>query len=148
VDRAGTSATLDTVDTDDLRTPGGLTVPREALAWTFARASGPGGQNVNKTATRVTLAVDVDAVCGPSAAVERMRRLLPDGVRVTSQTTRSQWRNRQECLLRAADLLDTAARPPAPTRRPSKPTRGSIERRLDSKRRVGEKKVARRTTEW
>jgi ribosome-associated protein len=132
----------------DLRTASGLVVPEAALAWSFTRSSGAGGQHVNKTSSKVTLEVDVDEVSGPPAAVERVRTAFPDGLRVTSQTTRSQWRNRQECLQRAAELLDAAARPPLPARRRSRPTRGSVERRLAGKRRDGEKKAARRTTEW
>jgi ribosome-associated protein len=133
---------------DELRTPGGLVVPGEALVWAFSRASGAGGQHVNKTASKVTLDIDVRAVVGPAVVVERVWRNLPNGVRVTSQTTRSQWRNRQECLERAAELLDVAARPPGPPRRPSRPTRGSVERRLAAKRRDGDKKIGRRTKDW
>jgi ribosome-associated protein len=132
---------------DDLRTPGGLLVPAEALTWSFTRSSGAGGQHVNTTSSKVTLGVDVTAVIGPPAAVARLRR-GSERLRITSQTTRSQWRNRQECLQRAAELLDAAAAPPPAPRRPSRPTRGSVERRLAAKRREGEKKLGRRTTEW
>ncbi len=132
----------------DLRTAGGLVVPEIAFAWSFTRSSGAGGQHVNKTSSKVTLEVDVDQVTGPPAAVERLRAALADGLRVTSQTTRSQWRNRQDCLQRAAELLDAGARPPLPARRRSRPTRGSVERRLAGKRRDSQKKTARRTTEW
>jgi ribosome-associated protein len=132
----------------ELRTARGLVVPAGAQTWSFARAGGAGGQHVNKTSSKVTLDVDVDAVTGAEPAVARIRDAFPSGLRVTSQTTRSQWRNRQECLQRAGEMLDDAARPPGPARRRSKPTKGSVERRLASKRRDGEKKHARRTTEW
>jgi ribosome-associated protein len=135
--------------TDDLRTRRGLVVPEQSLRWSFSRASGAGGQHVNKTATRVTLDVDVDDVQGSPAALERLQRTRSGPLRVSSQTSRSQWRNRQECLERMAELLDEAARPPATTRRPSRPTRGSVERRLDAKRRTGQKKLGRGAThEW
>ena len=132
---------------DDLRSAGGLGVPAEGLSWSFVRSSGPGGQHVNKTSTRVTLDVDLTQLSGPPAAVDRARRALPDGLRVSSQATRSQWRNRQECLARAAQLLDDAAKVTV-QRRPSRPTRGSVERRLAAKRRDSDKKLGRRTTEW
>jgi ribosome-associated protein len=136
------------VDGDhDLRTAGGLVVPAEGLTWSFARSSGAGGQYVNKTSTRVTLDVDLARLRGPAAAVERSRRALVGGLRVSSQTTRSQWRNRQECLARAAQLLDDAATAPG-VRRPSRPTRGSVERRLAAKRRDSDKKRNRRSTDW
>ena len=117
------------------------------LSWSFVRSSGAGGQHVNKTSTRVTLDVDLTQLNGPPAAVDRARRALPDGLRVSSQATRSQWRNRQECLSRAAQLLDDAARVTV-ERRASRPTRGSVERRLAAKRRDSDKKLGRRTTEW
>ncbi len=136
---------------DDLRTPGGLVVAGQSLRWSFSRASGPGGQHVNKTATKVTLDVDVDDVHGAPAALERLRLAHPAGVRVASQTSRSQWRNRLECLRLMAELLDDAARPPAEPRRRSRPTRGSVERRLAAKRQVAQKKQGRRgaaAPEW
>jgi ribosome-associated protein len=133
---------------DDLRTPGGLVVPAFALTWSFTRASGPGGQHVNKTSSRVTLSIDATSVLGKPAVISRLQKALGPELRVSSQTSRSQWRNRQLCLERAAELLDEAAAPPDPIRHRSKPTRGSVERRLDSKRRESEKKAGRRSTEW
>lgn len=130
-------------DAEALRTPSGLGVPAEALEWSFVRSSGPGGQNVNKRSTRVTLAVDLRLLTGPDAAVARARAALGDTLRVTSQVTRSQWRNRRDCLERAAQLID-AATVTRRRRRPTRPTQGSVERRLSSKRRLAEKKLSRR----
>ena len=130
--------------TGDLRTPGGLVVPAAALRWLFARSGGAGGQHVNTTSSKATLIVDVGEIVGPADAIERVRAALGTELRVTSQTSRQQWRNRQICLERAAERLDEAAAPPSPTRRPSRPTRGSVERRLEAKRRTSRKKQDRR----
>lgn len=129
---------------DELRTPGGLVVPAAALDWSFARSGGPGGQHVNTTSSKVTLTIAVAAVTGRAAALERIQTALGDTLRVTSQTHRSQWRNRQDCLARAGALLDDAARPPDPERRSTRPTRGAVERRLDAKRRESHRKQGRR----
>ena len=133
---------------NDLRTGRGLVVPAHGLIWTFARSSGAGGQHINKTSTKVTLTVAVEAVLGPPRLIERIRAALPAEIRVTDQTTRSQWRNRQACLERVAEMIDEAAKPPEAPRRASKPTRGSVERRLASKKRESDKKQDRRTTQW
>ena len=138
------SAPSDSPVSGDLRTPGGLVVPAAALDWSFARSGGPGGQHVNTTSSKVTLTIAVAAVMGRAAALERVNNALGDTLRVTSQTHRSQWRNRQDCLARAAEQLDDAARPPDPTRRATRPTRGAVERRLDAKRRESHKKQGRR----
>lgn len=129
---------------DDLRTPGGLVVPAAAMQWTFARAGGPGGQHVNTASSKATLVVPVASIQGRAAVLVRLRAGLGEEVRVTSQGSRSQWQNRRQCLERLAVLIDAAARPPAPTRRPTKPGRGAVERRLDTKRRESDKKRARR----
>ena len=131
------------LQSDELRTPGGLTVPAAALGWSFARSGGPGGQHVNTTSSKVTLTIAIAAVMGRPAALERVHAALGDTLRVTSQTHRSQWRNRQDCLARAAAMLDDAARPPDPARRATRPTRGAVERRLDAKRRESHKKQGR-----
>ena len=149
--RAPTGHTAAVNGTEDLRTPAGFVVAATALRWSFARAHGAGGQHVNKTATKVTVEVDLADVQGPPGALARLQADGTGTLRVTSQTSRSQWRNRQECLERLAELLDGMGRPPAAPRRPSRPTRGSVERRLAAKRRTSDKKLGRRgsaSPEW
>ena len=133
---------------EDLVTSRGLVVAFASLNWTFARSTGAGGQHINKTSSKATLTVTTSDVSGPDLAVERVRSLLPTVIRITCQKSRSQWRNRQLCMAQLSDMLDTAAMPPAPPRRKSRPTRGSVERRLDSKRRESQKKESRRTDNW
>jgi ribosome-associated protein len=129
---------------DDIRTPGGILVPAHAVTWTFARSGGAGGQHVNKTSTKVTLAIAIDAVVTTTARAERLRVAFGDELRVTDQSTRSQSRNRQVCLDRAAEVLDAAARPPRAARKATKPSARANERRLDSKRRDSRTKQLRR----
>ena len=132
----------------DFTTPGMLVIPAAAMKWTFARSAGAGGQHINKTSTKATLTVATELVTGPTRSITQLRSVLKTQVRTSSQQSRSQWRNRQHCLDRVAEILDTAAKPPEPPRRKSKPTRGAIERRLDSKRRDSKTKASRRSTEW
>jgi len=114
--------------------------PRE-IEESFIRASGPGGQNVNKLATAVQLRFDVrrspslaDAV---RARVERLAgsRLTKDGVLViTAQRHRTQERNRDDAFARLVDLIRRASIPPKP-RRPTRPTAAARARRLEGKKR-------------
>lgn len=133
---------------EDLRTVSGLVVPSAALQWSFARSGGAGGQHINKTSSKATLVIETDAIGGSEILLRRIKIKLTKTIRVTSQTSRSQWRNRQLCLAQLTEIIDNAARPASPKRRKSKPTRGSIERRLESKRHASKKKESRRTSDW
>ncbi|RVU12525.1 alternative ribosome rescue aminoacyl-tRNA hydrolase ArfB [Methylobacterium oryzihabitans] len=116
-----------------------ITIDEAELEESFVRASGPGGQNVNKLSTAVQLRFDVRRSPSlPNAVAIRLmklagRRLTGDGVLViTAQTHRTQERNRAEARERLADLVREAAVPPVP-RRPTRPTLASKKRRLEAK---------------
>jgi ribosome-associated protein len=124
----------------DLSTRRGLRLPASALDERFARGSGPGGQHRNVTASAVDIVADLRALEGPGA--DRVRTRLGDTARVRADESRSQWRNRTVARARLADLVDEAAQVPA-TRRPTRPSKGARERRLDAKRRTAERKRSR-----
>lgn len=127
-----------------------VSIPDGELTWRFSRSSGPGGQSVNTSDSRVELSYDVarSASLGPTArarALERLAGRLVDGVvTVVAEEHRSQLRNRQAARGRLADLLREATAPPPPPRRPTKPSKGARQRRLDSKRKHGDTKRLRR----
>jgi ribosome-associated protein len=122
----------------------------DEVVWKAVRASGPGGQHVNKTSTAVELRFDVR---GSPSLPERVRarlyelaggRLTQDGVVVlVAQGTRSQEMNRQEALDRLLDLIREAAKPPPPPRKKTKPSRAAKQRRVDAKVRRGSIKAMR-----
>ena len=122
------------------------------LHWSFTRSSGPGGQHVNKTATRAELRLCLTNLSGVHPeAVERVRaqagHLLiesSDELRIVSQEHRSQIQNRDACLARLRTLIEHCEFPPK-IRRKTKPPRGSKERRLKDKREHSEKK---RNRQW
>jgi ribosome-associated protein len=118
-----------------------ISIEERELEERFIRASGPGGQNVNKLSSAVQLRFDVRR--SPSlphdvrARLERLagRRLTNEGVLVlTARRHRTQERNRQDALDRLIEMIQRAAVAPIP-RRPTKPTKGSRERRLEGKKR-------------
>jgi ribosome-associated protein len=127
-----------------------ISLGEDELEERFVRASGPGGQNVNKLSTAVQLRFDARrSLSLPNDVALRLmrlagRRLTNEGVIViTAQRHRTQERNRQDALDRLIELIREAAVPPVP-RRPTRPTRASRERRLDGKKRRATIKTLRR----
>jgi ribosome-associated protein len=117
----------------DVVTPGGIEVPSAAMTWRFSRGTGPGGQGVNTTDSRVELIVDLTALVASNDTADRVRERLGDSLRIVASTERSQLRNRQAAIRRLADRLDAAARPQR-HRTPTRRTAGSVRRRLEAKR--------------
>jgi ribosome-associated protein len=136
---------------DGLRVSARLEIPEAELSWRFSRSSGPGGQSVNTSDSRVELSYDVarSPSLGPTyrqRALERLANRLVDGVvTVSAETERSQLRNRELARRRLAELLAAAVAPPPPRRRPTKATKASQQRRLDRKRKHGDTKRLRRS---
>jgi ribosome-associated protein len=125
---------------ESIRIARGILIPAAALEWRAVRSSGPGGQNVNKVASKVDLRVDLAQVSGLSApARARLRaiaaaRIDADGrLVVTSQRTRDQLRNLEDARDKVRKLVERAMREPRP-RRLTQPRPAAIERRLRKKR--------------
>ena len=127
-----------------------IQIPDEEFAWSYVRSGGPGGQNVNKVASKAVLRWDLDG--SPSLPPEvkarlhtqQRRRITTEGKLVlNSQRYRDQERNRLDCLEKLREMLLAAATVPK-ARRPTKPTRGSKERRLTEKKQRSSRKSGRR----
>lgn len=128
--------------------------PRGELAWRFSRSSGPGGQHVNTSDSRVELLFDLAATKAlpevwKERALERLASRLVDGVvTVRASEHRSQFRNREMALVRLASLLAEATAPPPKARRATKIPRGINERRLREKKARAETKRGRTGQGW
>ncbi|WP_250001822.1 alternative ribosome rescue aminoacyl-tRNA hydrolase ArfB [Actinoplanes sp. M2I2] len=135
---------------DDVRVNERLIIPAAELAWRFSRASGPGGQGVNTTDSRVELSWDLagSALLPPmlkERAAGRLGHRLVHGVlTVTASEHRSQLRNREAAAARLAGLVASAIASPPRVRRATRPSRGAVERRIAEKKRRGETKRNRR----
>jgi len=136
-----------------LRVTRSVEIPEKELRWRFSRSSGPGGQSVNTADSRVQLSLDVanTTALGPTQRARAFQRLadrLVDGVlTVTAQEERSQLRNREIALERLQGILAQAIAPPPRTRRPTKPSRRAVERRIAAKKRRAKTKKLRRVDE-
>ena len=134
---------------DDLPVTRTLVIPGAELSERFSRSSGPGGQGVNTTDSRVELSYDVAASSLPpvvrSRVLDSLAGRLVDGVlTVSASEFRTQLTNRRAARERLAALVRSAAGPPPPKRRPTKPTRGSPRRRLEAKKQRSQTKQLRR----
>lgn len=142
---------------DDLQIPAGPGIPTglviagAELTERFSRSSGPGGQSVNTADSRVELEFDVARSAALTDAQRRRvlrrldSRLHSDGrLSVVAAEHRSQYRNRQAARQRLAELLRAALAPPPPPRRPTRPSRASVRRRLEGKRHRAQLKAMRR----
>lgn len=125
---------------EPIRIAKGILVPEAALEWRAVRSSGPGGQNVNKVASKVELRVDLGAVTGLSAPARARLRALAAGrldaagrLLVVSQRTRDQLRNLEDAREKAKKLVERALKAPRP-RRLTQPSPAAVERRLKRKR--------------
>jgi ribosome-associated protein len=131
----------------------GIIIPPDELSWRFSRSPGPGGQSVNTTDSQAELSFNVAASAAlPPLLKERALtalagRLAGGVVTVAAYENRSQLRNREAAAARLSALLTDATAPPPKVRRPTKPTRGSTERRLAEKQRRSQTKRLRRSTE-
>ena len=129
---------------DALRVSASVVIPAHELSWSFGPSGGPGGQHANRAHTRAEVRFDVEA-SGSLSQYQRQRIIdrLGSVVIVSADDERSQLRNRRLALDRLRQKLAGALRV-EPPRRPTRPGRGAVERRLDAKRRQAARKRDRR----
>ena len=128
----------------------GVWIAAADVRFAFSRSSGPGGQAVNKLSTRAELRVAVEVIVGLSEQVRQRLRSLAgrrltqgDEIVIVAESERTQLDNRRACVDRLKALVVDALAVPKP-RRPTRPTRGAVEKRLDTKRRTAGRKQQRR----
>tara|TARA_E500000331_G_C17011581_1_gene606655 strand:+ start:336 stop:758 length:423 start_codon:yes stop_codon:yes gene_type:complete len=130
----------------NLRIKTNLEIPANEINWRFSRSSGAGGQNVNKTDSRVEIVFNVYASKALSSyhkhriSIRNDVKLVNGCICIAVQDTRSQYQNRQLALNRFASTLRELLKPPAKKRRETIPTRSSQRKRVDSKKKRGELK--------
>lgn len=128
----------------------GVVIPADELTWRFSRSSGPGGQSVNTTDSQAELSYDLansaalPPVLRDRALAALAGRLAGGVITVTASEYRSQLRNREAAVARLSALLTQATAPPPKQRKPTRPTRVSVERRLADKQRRSQVKRLRR----
>jgi ribosome-associated protein len=137
----------------DLEIRPGVVIPEGELRWRFSKASGPGGQGVNTTDSRVQ--VTFDLAQSPSVpdvlkarAIRRLGPRVHEGsITITAMESRSQWQNRRSARIRLMEVLRQAMASPPRQRRATRPTRGSVERRISEKKARGQVKRLRQARE-
>ena len=132
------------MERESIRVSRSVSIPRSEIELRFSRSSGPGGQHAQKSDTRVEATFDVEG--SPSRTEAQRRRVLARAgpvIRAVAQDERSQWRNRELATERLVEALREALKVPR-RRRPTKPSRAAVERRLEQKRRRSELKRRRR----
>lgn len=138
----------------DLRITDRVTIPAADLSWSASRSSGPGGQNVNKVASKVDLRFDLEDTFALGVAVKaRLRRVAKNSVDkagriiVTSQVTRDQSRNLEDAREKLAVLI-RGALTPRKRRKKTRPSRRQKQRRLDDKKKMAQKKQGRKPIDY
>ncbi|MEI7754320.1 MAG: alternative ribosome rescue aminoacyl-tRNA hydrolase ArfB [Actinomycetota bacterium] len=130
------------MDSTDHVTPAGWRIDPVAFSWKFSRSSGPGGQHVNTTDSKAELICDLTQAGLPEHIATRVIAKLGEQVRVVASTQRSQLRNRAEAIERLCDLIDAAAKVER-ARRPTRPGKGAVERRITAKKHTATRKANR-----